>query len=665
MATSTPVTKIRPENFVMPSDKEIRLVGGVYERFYRFKNQRSGNIRQFENTGFDDYLIRSRELFWNSVVTESEDLKALGLDFSLPFVRKEVLDFLGRISSLNITPQISGSGLSMYGVKVLHAMYKKWRLKSVDRVEKFWQNLYGIVNGTVCIYVGYDGGESVKRFLTAYDPVTGVYQIDERKMKMWDDARTSIVPLEEMYLAKIWQRNIQLQGETQRVRRLVKGEFDAEFGKYPNAKYIQPGNMIAEDSLYFQLLGGTGITTTELYHVIDDFDTDNDQRIIVANGVPLNMLGEGENKVASPNPFHHKMQPYIWAIFEPIDEKFAYGLSMPFKIKNASKLMNTSYTMLVEQELRAIDPPTLTSDIDAPDIIFGQKKVIPVMDVAAYKPFEVREASGAYYTMMNSLQGVMTSHAQGGMSQIAPSKQPKAAREIIALENMKQQALGNTLVLYFNMVYQEIFLVLKTMLQFYESGKYANQEDNLVRTLEVPDFALSQGGIGKMEVRFVKEPQNGLKLYFEGIKKSIENGKATEIIEVPVTLLSKLEFFIDDIRLEPEKATELERAAFFEQVLTPMMQFFIPAGLADAGKTYLRYLEKMGEHPADYTSDQVLPQIMGVWGKGYKLPTAMMETMMGRKGQPAGIGNVNQSTTGTMFGAQSNGGFGKEMEFTQ
>ncbi len=644
--------KIRPENYLKPSDKELAEVAEYYTGFFKARNDRSGNLKQFKNHTFEDFLKKSRELFWNANVTDSEDLKELDLEFSLPFTRKEVMEFLSKIVSQNISPKLSGEGIGIHGVKVLQGLYKKWRLKSNDKVEKFWETLYSIVNGTVCLHVGFNGQENKRRYLRAYDSKTGEYSIDEITTKLFDDVFSEVVPIEEMYLSKIWERNIQKQGITYRLQEMTFADFKAsDLAKYSRAGFVQPGNMISEQSLYFTLLGGSGIISSDRVQILRPIDTNKDKAPIIANGIVINALGKGDSYACPPNPFHHKMQPYVWSVHEPIDNNFAYGLSTPFKLLSLDKLENTSFTMMVERELRAIDPPVLTSDFEAPQIIFGQKKVIPVNDVNAYKDFQINEASGAYFTMMNSLQGLMSSFAQGGSSAVAPSKQPKSAREVIALDALRQQSLGNALITYYDMVRQELLLVLKTALQFYSSGKY--DEAGLYRTINVPNFPLTTGGVGNLEIRVVNEPQHGLALYFEAVKKSVDNGKPTEIIEIPVSILQNLEFYIDDIKLEPEKATELERASYFEQVLSPILNVFVPAGVADLGKTYLRFLEKMGEHPSDYSNDQTITQL-GYGGKEFKLPVT--GEVGGRQGMGNQMGNVLQQQTGAIFGGQSGGG---------
>ena len=643
--------KIRMEDYVQPSHKESEIVGESYAGFYKSRNERSGKLRQFQYHTFTDYLTVSRELFWNSMVTKSDDLEELGLDFSLPFIRKEVMDFVGRLTSQGISPKLTGEGAGIHGVNVLQAIYKKWRLKSNDKVEKFWQTLYSVTNGTVCLNVGFDGAERDVRYLEAYDPETKAYKIREEKRKPWNDVFSEIIPIEEIYLSKLWERDIQKQGRVWRLQEMAYSDFQREFGSYDRASLVLPGNRIAEDSLYFTLLGGSGITTSDKVQILRDMNTDGDKFPVMANGVMINPLGDGENVACPPNPHHHKMMPLVWSINEAIDEKFAYGLSTPFKLKDPHKILNTSFTMMVERELRAIDPPIITSDFEAPQLIFGQKRIVPVNDINAYKEFKIGETSNQFFTMQNSLQGMMSSFGQGGFSQIIPSRQPKSAREVMAMDSMKQQSLGNALLTYYDLVRQELFLVLKTALQFYQTGKY--DTGAILRSITVPNFPLTTGGIGNMEVRIVKEPKMGLALYFESIKRSVETGKATEIMEVPTSVLDNLAFYIDEIKLEPEKSSEMERAVWNEQVLQPLLNVFIPAGVADMGKTYLRFLEKNSEHPSDFSKDETVTQLGYGGGKPFQMP-------QGRQGAGAMTGNMNQSMTGTMFGSQSNGGIPSE-----
>lgn len=640
--------KVKPELNIKFSHKADEIIGQAYSDFYKFRNFRSGNIRQFQYNSFDDYIRKSRELFWNSIFFESEDLSNLDLQLTIPFVRKEILEFLSRLTSLGIKPRPTGDSLDSYGIKILNGMYQRWRFKSNDKVNKYWQSLYGAVNGTVCTYVGFNNTKKTERTLTGYDPESGAGTITEKTKAYWNDVETQICPIEDIYLAKIYERDIQKQGRIIWKTQMDMSDFKREYKKYKYHIYVVEGSRIAEDSLYFQLLGGTGVCTTDKVEVMKVFDTDQDQYLIMANGIWLNPIGED---TAMPMPFKHKLMPFTWAINEPIDEKFAYGLSMSFKIKDPHKMLNASYVMLMERELRAINEPILSSDIETPEIIYKTGKVIPVGDVTAYKQLEMSEASSQFFTSLNSLQGVMTSQAQGGSNQIIPSVQPKSAKEISQMEQLRQQAMGGALLMYYDLLRQEILLCLKTMLQFYPLDKFSKDDkDRIIKTLMITDMPLTQGGVGNIELRLVRESEDPINLYFEAVKKSLEHKKQTEIIEAPVDLIQNLEFYIKDVDLEPQKTDEVERAVWTESVFNPMMQNFVPMGLVSPEKAFLRFLEKNGEYSQDWAQDQIVPNLIGSYGgapiKG-----------LNREGQ---AGAMAQSVVGQQNGQFSAGGQGFE-----
>ena len=633
-------------------DKELETVADVYRHFYKWRDERSGTFAQLQYRSFEDMLAVSRKIFWNSSKTGSEDLEGLGLNFSMGFVRKEAKDFIGKLVSLNIKPRFSGSNLDQFGVKVLQAMYDKWRMHSNDRVEKFWELLYGIVNGTVCKFVGYNDSMTERKFLRSYNKKTGQYDIEKKDVPFWDDVWGEIVPIEDIYLSKLYERNIRKQGRLIWKTQMDWKDFQREFKHYDNAEYVYPGNRLADDSLYFKLLGGSGITTTSKVEILKEYDEVDDHLIITANGVWLNPMGNGKKLEVAPLPFNHKHLPFVWGILDPIDEKMAYGMPMPYAQKDPHKLLNTSYTMLMERELRTISPPILTSDIEAPDIIFGDQKVIPVNDVNAYKEMELQPAGNDYFATINNLQNILTSQVQGG-SQIPGGKQPTSARQQLQLMQQQQVFMANTLLMYYDMVRQEIELMLKTAIQFYPMARYREHTGNIVRAINVPNTSLTGGGTGTMEVRITGKGKKAtpVELFIEAVQKSIQNGNQTEIMEVPLEVFEELDFDISRIDLEPEQTSELEQQAFMERVFTPMMQVFAPMGLADPQKAMLRFLQKMKEHPADWMPDKILPQVYAAWKKQNTIPGMNMP-----QGQQSGA--VGQSMTGIMNGGNGNQGMG-------
>ncbi len=656
--------KVKIEEKYQPDPQEIDYVGDVYSDYYRWRTYRAGAFRQFQGRSLEDILKISRELFWNATSNMSEDLSNIGLEFNIPFARKEVMDFVGRMVSLGVKPRLNGDELDAYGIKVLNVIYQRWRFKSNDKVEKFWQLLYGVVNGTVCLYVGYNDQKKTESFLKSFNPKEGTYTLETKDRKPWNDVEVKLVPIEDIYLSKIYERNIQKQGKLIWRTQMEPADFHREFQMYPDNVYVQPGNRIAEDSLYYRLLGGTGVTTLDKIEVVRCYDTDNDKFGIIANGIHLNKLGKGQSYKVAPMPFDHKLMPFVWAISEATDEKLAYGLPMPFKIKDLVKMSNAQYIMLMEHALRIVDKPFLSSDIESPEIIFGQKKVIPVTDVDAYKEIDIEPLGNEYMTTINSVQQMMSSLAQGGVNQVIPSIQPKSAAEVDSVNQAKQLAMGTPILMYYDMVRQEVLLCLKTMLQFYTAQKFQKDGDRIVKSLMVPNMPLSLGGTGDMEIRFVNKTKDPMELYLESVKKAVLNGKMTEILEAPIDLIQNLEFEITDIELEPENTSEMKKAMFVNSVIQPMIQTYIPMGLADPSKVMLRHLEALGEHPADYVSSKTLPQMMNSWGNSYPVPNLVPKEEATPQQQPEApaegslLANMQQANTGQAVGGASNGGRG-------
>lgn len=169
----------------------------------------------------------------------------------------------------------------------------------------------------------------------------------------------------------------------------------------------------------------------------------------------------------------------------------------------------------------------------------------------------------------------------------------------------------------------------------------------------VPDSPLMMGGQGNLELRLVNKVSSPMELFVEMVHKSLANQKMTEIIEAPIDLVRNLEFEVTDIDLESEQTSEMAQALFVEKIMTPMAPF-VQMGLVDPGKLFLRWMEKMGEHPADYVSDKVLPQMMMTWQGNYNWPNQQMFGQQGQgQGQPNQIGNLNQSVRGAQTGGMA------------
>ena len=206
--------------------------------------------------------------------------------------------------------------------------------------------------------------------------------------------------------------------------------------------------------------------------------------------------------------------------------------------------------------------------------------------------------------------------------------------------------------MYYDILRQRVLLVVKTALQFYGLEKYAESDESAYRTITVANVPLSLGGIGDMQINITDKKRTDIELFLEGIRQTAKNGKKTEVVDVPLEFLQNVECEVTDIALEPENQSELDKQNYVANVITPMTQIYIPAGLADAGKVMMRHLEKMGESISDFATEDVMQNMAG------NKPTQMAPQGGGPTGQvntSQAQGNAIQSGVGMKFGMNQSG----------
>ena len=260
----------------------------------------------------------------------------------------------------------------------------------------------------------------------------------------------------------------------------------------------------------------------------------------------------------------------------------------------------------------------------------------------------------------------MSLTAQGGEGQAIPSKQPKSAREVVSNQTEQENTMMNSTLMYYNILRQRILLVLKTALQFYTLAQYENADERVVKEIMVGNMPLTQGGVGDMKIRIVTKTKTNNELFLEGIREAATSGKQTEIIEMPISVIQDLEFDIEGIELVPETSSEVELANWVENVLNPMINVYVPAGVASIDKTFLRHLEKMKESVADFSAPQKPPQVPGQPGQpgqpqpGQGAPTLPGNPALAQNGvqqQPQGAvgGNFKSMSQGMRAGMKQSG----------
>jgi hypothetical protein len=633
--------KVKPEDIFKPSKKELELVSKIYSKYVNWASVVNSPLEQFRGLNLENYLKISRQLFWSKASLKSvlqEDVFKAEFDLFLPEIRNNVLDIVAHLAGLRIKPVF---GLlrkkleSIYQSKVLEAIYENWRNFSNDRIEKFWDYLYVTINGTLIKYIGWN---ETDKELVYFRVKKG--KLSPQKERVYKgEVEGTRVPLENVFVPKIWEPDIQKQKEIIVVERMSQEEFREKYGFYEKSKYVYPGSMIAKESLYFQLL--PSVSKANFFEVVRYYNSCLDQFVLLANGVWLNPFDEDEN--IFPIPFNHKQLPFAKTIFEPIDDRFFYGLSLPFKLKTPQEIYNVMNQLLILREMKEISPPILTHDFEKPKLKFGPSAIIPVGDINAYRELNISPASGSFF---QSLYLIKSNLQPQSPPLPITSRMPRSATEKQIESYRRAQFLGNYVLMIWDLIRQESELVLKTALQFYPLSKFkeilpSGVMKEIYRLIQIENTPLPSGGIGDLELRITDNVSYWQELALEVASRRKFSKKPMDIIEITPEELQKIDFVIKDIQLETENPPALEQALFKEKIAF-ILQLF--GSMVSPEKAVLRTMEILRESPADWLKEDILSKVLEAEEGGLLLNIPPATNL-------AQTGNLLQALRGEQFGA--------------
>ena len=648
--------KILLEDFYRPTREIQEAIFEVYEKFIRFRSLREQSYKQFNGKMFSDWLQESREKYWGYLPL-SFDLDVP--QFFFPETRNQINSILGKVANLKQKPKFEGvKGFDLVKATILKSLFEAFKRTKNQKIKNFWQFLYTVINGTCIVFVGFKSREVERKRITLFDASTGETEWDTKKEEE-SEVEEVICNLEDIYIPKLWEPDIQEQDEII-WRTLMKwSDFKNVFAGYSLSKYVFPGMQFADQSIFAQFLA-YDVRGSDFVEVIKYFNAPKDRYMIIANGVLLNPIKEKgkDDEILSPLPWNHKNLPFAKTVFEPLDANFFYGMPLPQKVKSPQEALNKLWELALDRETRSVAAPIITTDPNANEgLEFKAGRIYGVgVPVDEYKELSVAPISSSYWNMMGSLQNLMQRTGAGGISLTGKGKQPTSATEKAADQQAQAESSGLYYLFYQDLLEQTSWLVIQNMIQFYTAHKVEDMvgSKKFHKVLSLTEMQLAQGGMGNMEVRISDKPSTNDELKEESWFRSMMHKERVEIIECTPKMLQELKFDIK-IDFEQENTPESEQALFTNWA-NWLMQTFYPLGLVDPKKILFRATEIKGELASDYIPDQMIQEYeQDRFGTGEKKD----QPQMGQPNQqgPAQQGNPMQDQA-SMGQGQKMGPFG-------
>lgn len=355
--------QVGPENIQYHySPKERDVIQTIFWRFRDSQQERDKVMEYFDRRTLIEY-INDSVLRFTTNIDQRDDIDDWQSRVHAPYTRNKILTMLGKVmDELPVVDIISRGDQDIIKSEILNTLYEY--AEDVDDSQEFFVYALeeALVKGTM---IGYEGIETytrstrnVVKYKDGDDIVVNEGKIIERKLS------SKIVPLEEFYPSSVGIRKISDMPYCFWRREINFTTFAKEYKNFDKAKFVSPYsanklNQNAPKPFYADYI--TPTTRDGTVEIINYYNQDTDEYVIMANGIWLNPIGKEE---ISPIPFNHKKLPFFSFIYDIFGSDFFYGKSLADRLSSLQDVMNVLQNMMLDQSFLSIFPPILVSGTD-------------------------------------------------------------------------------------------------------------------------------------------------------------------------------------------------------------------------------------------------------------------------------------------------------------
>lgn len=642
--------KVVLEQIYRPSTKELDFINRVYKNYYKWRLNLTTNWSQFENLSVREYIKTAREKFNGIIPLDSliDRKKFVSKEF-----RNSAEQVMTYISNLAQNPEFYGEeGLDQNIATLLNALVRTLRRGTKWKILDAYHFLQTVIDGTGIVYVSWNPRSRKIKNIKFFDYQNGDIEFEEKELKENLIEEIWVDPL-DVFVPKIFEPDIDKQGELIWRKIMTWKDFKRRYGSYPLANKVYPGQKLSEDSLFAEFLDKTLLTSDKI-EILQYYNTEEDEYGVVANGVFLNPVKTKQrSSMVSPLPWNHKELPFAKTIYRFTSPSLFWGASLMHIVKDEVEAFNELIEMGLNRIYKAINPPVITNDYSVPNNIEIESGKLYVSR-GEWKELNMGTLDPNVWNLSYTLQNQIARGVTPLSYPSQPTRQPKSASEILSRQQKELQSYQPQKMFYQDLIEQKIWLTVYNGIQFLtaEQTKRMVGNERFEKTLFV-DNIQTPNGFSSLEIRIKPEISQPEKLFVESIIKSIQNKKRTEIIEISPEALQNLKFDVD-IMFNVENTPELKKALFSNFVQQIMAMF---PDLIDKKKLLIRLFEVYNENPVDYLADNIIPSLFvpqiqqpqnqltpqgfGNNQGGQQIPQQLIQS--GQRGPTGGIQNINPS----------------------
>lgn len=638
----------------LPSEEEQEVVGSVFGKFRNSADDRNRSFSYFDDSNLIDYINDSVRRFVTNVdIRENiEDWQAIVHN---PFTRNKVLAILAKVVRVLPIAEFTARGdEDTRKATILNDLYTY--AEDVDDYEELMMFLLleAIVKGTGIGYEGMTRREKKIRIVKNVNDEIIITEEVEKTTKLFG----AVVPLEEFYPSTVGIRNIKSMPYCFWRREMTHSKFMADYGNYAKAQLVQPQRTWSPDEHkpYYVDYISTDVIDGNV-EVIRYYNKDNDEYVIIANGIWLNPILKGKapkkdedgnmevetrEEVISPLPFNHKELPFYDIKFDFYGADFFYGKSLPDRLKSLQDVLNVLNNMMLDQSFLSVFAPILTAGFDPiEDDYLRPGRRIPIdtqglpLNQAVMK-MDVGTPNGWHQYILDYTKRIME---EASLDQVSSGTAGVGGRTTAQEVRIAADGVASMLGLFGRMVNYGVKRKAKlksaNALQFWTDknspmlekilgGGGSKEVKDAFNVFKINDTVLSTGKRGTRVIEMYADKSKMPTKVQQQAKAAVATssaGKQVEYVAIDAEYLRDLDA---DVKLvtnpRSESTKEIEKAMQLEKVRVYMT--FFPE-LVDKAELAAQTAEKMGDDPTKvFKSDMFNP------------PDPSQQTPEGQPGQP-------------------------------
>lgn len=560
--------QLDPQKVVrMQSEARVLVATRVWDIWWKTKENRDREQEMFRDRTLKDFIndCVKRFIQFKRRPPHKKNWQS-NLASSTP--NEKIISVLSKIATrgmeVRVVTQKEISAIEMMKERVSNLLLKAAAIKNDDDFQIILEMMEAAEKGTVIGFEDWYHGKKKIREIIDQDPETGELSFKVIDIKEWNDVRSSLVNLEDFYPQTLYCRPGKIQDLDFCFLRTIMSddEFQAEFGKYPDAdKVLTRVKASVNESTPFWRQSGD--VKNDQVEVVRYFNNRTDEYVILANEIWINPVKTSD--VVSPLPWNHKQLPFWGGVFEPFDANYFYGRPMVDKLISFADSKDAILDRIIDQMTMSVSKPIITDGQTQSALTKGflQPNNVITTDWTNGRPnFEVlpindvpQSAISLYQIMQQNLESTSFASESSSAAMFQGKKRgKKTATQVSNEEESAREIVSLFLKLMECAIRDKARLRFPNMLQFYSLPSNKKESEIRFKKVILRDEKLLTGKMGSVQLEITPKPNQA-----RTVQRASQVAEPVEFIEASPKFLRNIEGDVEIVPQSSIKMTEQKR----------------------------------------------------------------------------------------------------------